>query len=113
MVTRKPMVCESLGKETNCVRGDILPLVHLTYSKLHHRLIINLRHVFLCWSHLRFNVDLPSWESPYLIGLNPNYFKAWFLAIHLFFYFVYLIPGGILYNVILNSQILKSTTKSS
>jgi hypothetical protein len=36
-----------------------------------------------------------------LIRLNPNYFKAQVLAMHLFPNFVSIIPRGILYNVIL------------
>jgi hypothetical protein len=43
-----------------------------------------LSQVSICWSFLRFKEDLFSWESLYLIGLNPNRSKVWILASHLF-----------------------------
>jgi hypothetical protein len=37
------------------------------------------------WSCLRFKINLFSWESLYLIGLNPTNSKIQILALHLFF----------------------------
>ena len=44
--------------------------------------------VSIRWSFLRLKADLSSWESLYLIGLNPNRSKVWILASH--FYTLYL-----------------------
>jgi hypothetical protein len=53
-------------------------------GKLHCYLIVFLGWVFICWYFLRFKTDLSSWESLYLIGLNPNHSKVWILASYLF-----------------------------
>jgi hypothetical protein len=106
------MVCESLGKRISYVKKRHIILVHLMYSKLYCWLTVNLRHVCIYWFHLRFKIDFSSWESLYFIGLNPNHSKAYFLAKHLFSIFISIIPGDILYIVILYPQILKFTTKS-
>jgi hypothetical protein len=47
-----------------------------------------LSRISIRWSFLRFKVDLSSWESLYLIGLNPNRFKVWILTSY--FYTLYL-----------------------
>ena len=47
-----------------------------------------LSRVSIHWSFLRLKADLSSWESLYLIGLNPNLSKVWILASH--FYTLYL-----------------------
>ena len=70
------MVCESLGKGLVMQREDASPPVHLTSGKLHCYLIGFLGRVSICWSFLRFKVDLSSWESLYLIGLNRNHSKV-------------------------------------
>ena len=51
---------------------DTSPSVHPTYGKLHYWLIVIISRVSICWSHFRFKTYLPSWESLYIIGLNPN-----------------------------------------
>jgi hypothetical protein len=38
---------------------------------------------------LRLKADLFSWESLYLIGLNPNSSKVWILTSHLFTYCIF------------------------
>ena len=43
-----------------------------------------LSRVSICWSFLRFKVDLYSWKSLYIIELNPNHSEVWILASHLF-----------------------------
>jgi len=43
-----------------------------------------LSRVSIRWSFLRLKADFSSWESLYLIGLNPNRSKVWILASHLF-----------------------------
>jgi hypothetical protein len=53
-------------------------------GRLHCYLIVFLGWVFICWYFLRFKTDLSSWESLYLIGLNPNHSKVWILASYLF-----------------------------
>jgi hypothetical protein len=40
--------------------------------------------VSIRWSFLRLMADLSSWESLYLIGLNPSRSKVWILASHIF-----------------------------
>ena len=40
MITRKPIVCESLGKETSYVRERQFTPAHPTYDKLHCLLIV-------------------------------------------------------------------------
>jgi len=53
-------------------------------GKLHCYLIVFLGWVFICWYFLRFKANLSSWESLYLIGLNPNHSKVWILVSYLF-----------------------------
>jgi hypothetical protein len=43
-----------------------------------------LSRISIHWSFLRLKANFSSWESLYLIGLNPNYSKVWILALHLF-----------------------------
>ena len=64
-----------------------------------------LSRVSICWSFLRLKADLSSWESLYLIGLNPSRSKVWILTSH--FYLVSLIPDGVLYRVILHLTNIK------
>jgi hypothetical protein len=59
-----------------------------------------LSRISIRWSFLRLKADFSSWESLYLIGLNPNRSKVWILASHL--HLVSLIPKGVLYRVILH-----------
>ena len=47
-----------------------------------------LSQVSICWFFLRLKADFSSWESLYLIGLNPNHSKVWILTSH--FYTLYL-----------------------
>jgi hypothetical protein len=55
--------------------------------------------ISIYWSYLRLKADLSSWESLYLIGLNPNCSKVWILTSYLFTYCIFNTWGCILsYN---------------
>jgi hypothetical protein len=62
--------------------------------------------VSIRWSFLRLKADLSSWESLYLIRLNPDPSKVWILASHVL-HLVSLIPEGVLYRVILHPTNIK------
>jgi hypothetical protein len=67
-----------------CAKGRRITPVHLPKVSCIVVWLFFLSRVSICWSFLRLKIDFSSWESLYLITLNPNRSKVWILASHLF-----------------------------
>ena len=63
MVTRKSMVCDSLGKGLVVQGEDASLLVHPTQGMLHFCLIVFPGEVSIYWYFLRSKADLPYWAK--------------------------------------------------
>ena len=70
-----------------------------------------LSQISIHWSFLRLKAYFSSWESLYLIGLNPNRSKVWILASHLFILCIFNTWGCTLSCNFTPPQILKSTSR--